>query len=274
MESPNDYVSTLTDLGLSLSQAKVYLALAESKNLTARIISKSSGVARPDVYRILNALEKDGLVEKIITKPERFKAISAEECVAALIQRRMEKTQQLQEKALRLVQILKEEETPREDPDDIQEFVLVTGRDAVYTKMEKMIKSAQEHICFLGLTRRILAWLPTATPSLHEALARKVNCRMIMPKPEKEIWEPLKRLEKNPYFGLRLISEQPTTSYSIWDQKEILLITSPIDSATPSPILWSNNKSIVSLGLEHFESLWRKTNKINFDSKTNIATKD
>jgi sugar-specific transcriptional regulator TrmB len=273
MEIPYDHISTLTDLGLSLSQAKVYLALAESKNLTAQVISKSSGVARPDVYRILNELEKDGLVEKIITKPEKFKAISAEECVASLIQRRIEKTHQLQEKAFRLVEILKEV-TPREDPDDKHGFILISGRDAVYSKMEKMIKSAQEQICFLGLTRRILAWLPTATPSLHEALARKVNCRMIMPKPEKDIWEPLKRLEKNPYFGLRLISEQPTTSYSIWDQKEILLITSPIDSATPAPMLWSNNKSIVNLGHEHFESLWRKTKKINIDSKTNNATKD
>jgi sugar-specific transcriptional regulator TrmB len=264
MDSSDEGVSTLVGLGLSRSQAIVYLALVTSKNLTAQAIHKISGVARPDVYRVLGELEDAGLVEKIISKPEKFHAISAEECVSTLLQRRKRKTQQLQKEALRLAQALRGI-TAHEEPNDKYEFILISGRNAVYAKAEKMMRSIQELICFLGLTRRILAWLPTGSHSLEEALVRKVDCRMIMPKPEKELLEPLKSLGKHPNFGLRLILEQPKTAFSIWDRKEILMTTSANDTPTPAPVLWSNNKSIVNLCQEYFECLWLKAEKTDFN---------
>jgi sugar-specific transcriptional regulator TrmB len=264
MDSSDKHVSTLVELGLSRSQAIVYLALAKSKILTAQAIHTISGVARPDVYRVLGELENAGLVEKIISKPEKFHAISAEECVSTLLRRRKRKTQQLQKEALRLAQALRGE-TAHEEPDDKYGFILISGRNAVYSKAEKMMRSAKESICFLGLTRRVLAWLPTGSSSLEEALARKVDCRMIMPKPEKDLREQLKSIGKHPNFDLRLILEQPKTAFSIWDQKEILITTSAIDTPTPAPTLWSNNKSIINLCQEYFESLWLKAEKTDFN---------
>ena len=85
-------ISTLTELGLTVSQAKIYLSLAKAKNLTAQAISTTSKVARPDVYRVLVQLNEDGLVERIISKPQEFHAISVEKCVSKLIQRRIIKT--------------------------------------------------------------------------------------------------------------------------------------------------------------------------------------
>jgi len=49
---------TLTRLGLTSSQAKAYLALFRSGLSNAKKISKNSGVARPDVYRVMEKLEK------------------------------------------------------------------------------------------------------------------------------------------------------------------------------------------------------------------------
>jgi sugar-specific transcriptional regulator TrmB len=264
MDTPDEHVSTLVELGLSQSQATVYLALVKSKDLTAQTIHTISGVARPDVYRVLGELEDAGLVEKIISKPEKFHAISAKECVSTLLQRRIRKTQQLKKEALKLVQALREK-TAHEEPDDKCGLILISGRDAVYAKTEKMMKSAQERICFLGLTRRMLAWLPKCSSSLEEALARKVDCRMIMPKPKKDLWEPLKSLEKHPNFDLRLIPGSPKTAFSVWDRKEILMTTSATDTATPAPVLWSNNKSIVNLCQDHFECQWRKAEKASLN---------
>ena len=103
-EDLSEQVLTLTELGLSTTQAKIYLALVKTENQTAQTISKLSTVSRPDVYRVLNQLQDLGLVEKIIAKPEEFRAIPIEEGVSILLQRRINKTRELQNRGLKLVQ--------------------------------------------------------------------------------------------------------------------------------------------------------------------------
>ena len=133
----------------------------KSKNLTASGIHNACGVARPDVYRVLGELEKDGLVEKMMSRPENFQAISVEECVSTLFQRRITKTLALQKKALNLTQALGGK-TGSEKPCEKFGFILIEGKDAIYAKAERMIKIAQQSICFLGFTRECLHGSQTA----------------------------------------------------------------------------------------------------------------
>ena len=261
MASFDEHVSTLVELGLSPSQAKVCLVLAKSKTLTAHTINKISGIPRSDVYRVLGELEKAGIVEKIISKPEKFHAISIEECVSTLLQERFRKTQQLQKDGLKLTQYFFREKAALEEEDEKFGFVLITGKNAVYSKTEKLFRSTQQNICFVGLKRRTLVWLSSCLPSLEEALKRNVDCKMIMQKPEKSLHKTLKTLQKYPNFSLRMVLEQPKTAFSVWDQKEILMSTSVLDSSAPLPILWSNNKSMVDLCQEYFECIWQKAEK-------------
>src|ERR1017187_7841643 len=64
-----DKTDLLMGLGLSPNQAKVYQAVLKLGNVSASMISKSSLVRREDVYKVLPALEKMGLVEKAIREP-------------------------------------------------------------------------------------------------------------------------------------------------------------------------------------------------------------
>ena len=130
-------ISTLTELGLTVSQAKIYLSLAKAKNLTAQAISTTSKVARPDVYRVLVQLNEDGLVEKIISKPQEFHAISVEKCVSKLIQRRIIKTEELAQKALKLIEDL-EHDTANEELNEKFEFIVIPNKDALYANTVKM----------------------------------------------------------------------------------------------------------------------------------------
>ncbi len=256
MESGED-VAILNDLGLNVTQAKIYLSIARAKILTANETAKISGVARPHVYKGLRELEDAGLVIRIIDQPERFQAIPIDECISNLMRRRITKTAELHEKTRILSQNLRARQSPDVFDASLQ-FMLIPKRDAVYTKAEKMIKNVQESIDFLGLTRRMISWLSNYSEALERALALKVECRMIMPKPRSSsnVWLPVRRLLKYPNFALRLISEEPHFGFSIWDGKEILMTTVPNDSPTPATTLWSNKRSIVSLCVEHFRCLW------------------
>jgi sugar-specific transcriptional regulator TrmB len=62
-----DDIQTLTDLGLSLLQAKTYLNLAKLGKANVQTIAKASNVARQDIYRVMPKLQKLGLAEKFIS---------------------------------------------------------------------------------------------------------------------------------------------------------------------------------------------------------------
>ncbi len=263
MNSIDEHISTLIELGLSPSQAKIYITLAKSNILNAHSIHTLSGIPRPDVYRILEELEQTGLVEKIISHPETFHPIPIEECLSSLLQKRIDKTQRLQKEALELTRTLQGKTELQESSEKLG-FILIKGKEAAYAKAEKMIKISQESICLLMLTRGVLAWLSNSLPTLQEALARNVDCKMIIPKPKEELWEPLKSLGKYPNFSLKLILKQPKTTFSIWDRKTVIISTSTIDKPTLAPILWSDNESMINLCKENFESLWLKAEKADF----------
>jgi sugar-specific transcriptional regulator TrmB len=267
----DDNVSTLSELGLTTSQAKVYLSLVKSRNLKAQEISLVSGVARPDVYRVLIQLEEAGLVEKTISKPEQFHAISIEKCVSNLMQIRIAQTAELQQKAYFLTQNFQRNSEYEELSEEFQ-FLLIKNRDTVYIKAEKMVINAKKIICFLALRKRLIAWVSNYSPILEEALARKVVFRIIMPKPEENenLGEPIEMLMKYPNFALKLTPESPTVGFSVWDQKEMLLSTSVIDTPFPHPTLWSNNRSIVDLSQNYFDLLWQKAQKTKTNERKNV----
>ena len=58
-------VENLVAIGLTITQAKVYLTLAHLGTAKAKAIWKDSEVARQDIYRVLSELEQKTLVEKI-----------------------------------------------------------------------------------------------------------------------------------------------------------------------------------------------------------------
>lgn len=271
MNNSDEYISTLSELGLSNIQARVYLALAKSSNLKAQEISSISGVARPDVYRVLVQLEEAGLVERIISKPEEFRALPIENCVSNLFQRRILKTAELQQKAIVLMQGFKRDAAKEEQHNEFQ-FILLPSRDIVYSKAEKMIRNAQEIICFFALRKRLLAWISNYFPVLEEALNRNVDFRVILPIPEanKRLDEPIEALLKHPNFVVRFRSGSFNVGFSVWDRKEMLLSTSATDTPFPHPTLWSNNKSIVALAQEHFDSEWQKAQKTKIVKRKTI----
>jgi sugar-specific transcriptional regulator TrmB len=253
----------LGELGLSITQAKVYIVLAKSKCLSAKEISAISHVARPDTYRALYGLEKIGLVEMLLGKSMHFEALPIDECFSSLFLTRVKQTAKLKEKALELTRSFKLS-VKIKDTDNFQ-FMLFSKKASVFTKAQKMTSNAQEQICFLGSAGATLSWLLNDSSCLAKALVRKVYCRIIIPQFRKNtsFQESIETFRDNSSFVLKMISYTPTATFGVWDQKEILLKISPSNIANPAPALWSNNRSIASMCQEYFECLWCKAEKID-----------
>jgi sugar-specific transcriptional regulator TrmB len=257
MSTKEEQISILEELGMTSTQAKIYLSLAKSKSLTAHAIANTAKIARPDVYRILPMLEEAGLVVRVISSPVEFHAIPIDACISSLMQKRIMKTAELQKKASSLAKEFCRK-LENEEIDDKFEFLLIPNKAAIYKKAENMIKSAQEQICFLALHKRMDSWLSQYGPYLEKTLARKVNIKIIMPKIENvKPNEALNKMRKYPNCQLKLVSKEPESGFSVWDKKEVLISTSAIDTPFPYPTLWSKNKTIVALSQNYFDLLWQ-----------------
>ena len=260
----NRHITLLTELGLNITQAKVYIALAKSKNLTANAISAISGVSRPDVYRVVSQLEKEGFVSTIVDSPQRFQAIPINECSSILVLRRASKTAKLKEEALLLSRDFKRNLQDEEAEEKIQ-FLFLPEREALYNKSEKMIKSTRESICIEATNELTLPWLSRYLSVLEEALARKVALRIMVPQlePDHDEENPFKVLGKYSDFSLRLIPEPVTVVYGIYDHTEVLIGNDLTNPPGKYSALWSNNKNLVNLCQGYFEYAWMNAKNVS-----------
>ena len=83
--SNDENTDLLLSLGLSLNQAKVYLAILKLEKTPVGQIAKFSKVRREDVYRLLPALEKMGLIERLMGKPIEIRATPISDALSFLV---------------------------------------------------------------------------------------------------------------------------------------------------------------------------------------------
>src|SRR5260370_38474370 len=83
MENKNR--AELVELGLSPTEAQVYLALVQSTALSASAIAAATALSRTAVYQILCALSDKGLVESGAGYGSKFAAVAPDRALSALI---------------------------------------------------------------------------------------------------------------------------------------------------------------------------------------------
>src|SRR5512135_2747397 len=83
--SNDENTDLLLGLGLSLNQARVYLAILKLQKTTVGQVAKFSKVRREDVYRLLPSLEKMSLIERFLGKPTEIRATRISDSLTSLV---------------------------------------------------------------------------------------------------------------------------------------------------------------------------------------------
>ncbi len=128
---------TLTSLGLTEGEAKVYLALSELGSSTVGPITKKSRVAYSNIYDILDRLTKKGLISFITkNKTKHFQAASPSNINLYL--EKKEKEIQIQKQSLKEI-IPNLEKLQEIKPSQKAEIFL--GKKGLRTAYEKLLKN-------------------------------------------------------------------------------------------------------------------------------------
>ncbi len=251
-------IETLTRLGLTLNQARVYVSLVRSGPATAKEIAKNANITRQDIYRIMPSLQAQSMVEKIISSPIRYKAVAPKQAVSALLKRRTSELNDLQEKAEHLP-IFSDDFQEEPSFEKQFEFTFVPEKEAIIKRIRDAIDGVQETLDIVTLPKR----LPQATLEFFDtrmkALKRGVKIRLLSEELSTKApsVDRVFAIEKKAGVRIRNLSNPPPAGVLIFDRKEVIIITSATATLPEAPALWSNNSCLVGVAQNYFEDLWK-----------------
>ncbi len=228
---------------------------SDAKNLV-----RISKVSRQDVYRVLNELFEIGLIEKRLTAPTEYKAISIENCLALLLERRTKKTDEIRKKAKETFKNLRER-TTKIQSEEMSHLVLVPENEPILFKANDLIKGARESVVFISQSRKVLTWLLNHPTLLNETLDTNVKLRFVTDHPENTdaLKQIMKMLTERPFSEIRFLSSPPHVSFGVFDNKKLILELSATSEYLESKAIISDNSGLIELALNYFENKWNQS---------------
>lgn len=266
LEAETSELQILINLGLTLKQAKVYLALAKTGPQKTAEIAKNAKTNQADVYRALTKLEQIGLVEKVIATPLKYRAAPLAEAAARLLEAKTAQYEKVRAESRILLETAranKQASMPQLEP----EYVLVPAGRAVVEKISAAIEEAERSIALvLSWERFSCGAASTFAENLEKAWSRKVNMRLVVERPSegKTAKELIQHFSGKPFCQVRLFDGVPPAVFGVYDDEQVFVVVFPEKKLDASPVLWSNNRSLIALAKGCFEWLWQAARECRF----------
>ena len=256
---------TLKELGLTNNQARTYLALLQAGPTTAKELAKTSKIARPDIYRILPALEKEGLVEKLMTRPASFEAVPPVYVLPTLLKHKTTKQYALKKKTKQLLSDLRNNHSKKEGLGTDTEFTIVPGKEVVVQRLRSSILESQMSVSVVTSNKRFSAAILEFASAYQKALEKGVKIRIATDyhAVTTTALKVLQTLSKDTRFEVRYFDASPAAIVGIFDNKEAFVSMSSTAQLAEAPAIWSNNLSFIALVQDYFENKWRNATITN-----------
>lgn len=151
----DELVGPLVELGLSRTEARVYLALLGAELSTAAEVAAAAGVPRPKVYEALSSLESRGLCVPVADRSAtRYRAVPGEESIRQLVRRRDQERRVVAEQDEHAAETLLRELPARDGGRrgaslPLEHIEAVHGRSATGSTYERLIGEARERVTIM-----------------------------------------------------------------------------------------------------------------------------
>jgi len=256
-------VEHLTQIGLTKSQAKLYLTLVNIGRTDAKTLSKRVDIPRQAIYRTLEELLKKGIIEKIITLPQEYQAIPFREALAILLN---EKTREYTRAVEKTREMLQKFDTSMEESEQEKEytFTVVEGKERIVGKTRSAVDKAQKKVFICTTLPRWVTINQAIHDTVEEALDREVKFRAILEETTKDYCLPneLKSMIAHPNYKIKLSSIHLKSNSGLFDEKMVSFNFYPSKNVSDSPMIWTNHPSFLIGSRLYFEYLWKKSTNI------------
>ena len=247
---------TLRMLGLTVNQARVYLALLGLKESSAKAISEVAGLAACDVYRVLPELQKIGLIDTLVTTPKQFVAVPPESSVQILAMRKKLENDNLQSKAANLIRGFREQHLQQPQK---AEIALITGGKRLKEFGAPKLLNIKTELRAIQTNALFRDFVYNTSDSLKKLLEKGVEIRFVIENKSgiKNPSDELKGLLENNNFRVRFAKRKILSCIFLNDNTGAFIGASldPIHD----PSYWSNNPCVIEVVNTYFETLWRES---------------
>jgi sugar-specific transcriptional regulator TrmB len=250
-------IQLLCAFGLTVNQAKIYLAIAFSKADTVKVISKISHIPSESIYRTMPTLEIMGLVYRVLSTPAKYRAIPIQETIELLKARDEKEREDLYNKANHLTKNLLVNLPANLSEESEEDTILVIGYDAWVRKLGCGVNNASKSFQGITYAESFRQGMFNNGKSYEKCLQRGVECRHIVHQIGKKELYLLgdSHLLKNPLWK-RKYTLPSALSFAIIDKKELLISLTPSELGKKHRAMCTTNPGLVALALNYFESLW------------------
>jgi sugar-specific transcriptional regulator TrmB len=251
------HLQTLNQLGLTPNQGKLYLTLLQTGKTTGSLISKETGLARQEIYRILNELHTLGLIEKTISVPTEFQAIPIRDGISVLM---MRKSQEIEQTKERIQSLIDEYTIARGSiPQKEYKFLMIPPKTLSHEARERMFQNSKETIQLISTNRRFNQGISHFFEVWEKTLKRKVCVQVIIIGEETKFKGStrLRNLQQYPNFSAKF-TQKHFAGLLIVDNNEAIVTLDPKGDLGASPVLWTNHPEVLSIFNDYFDSLWKK----------------
>ena len=250
------YFPFMVELGLTNSEAKVYLAAVNLGAASTTEIATAADKERSNTHHLLQRLEQLGLVEATLDSPTRFRAIDLGEAIDHLFSLQSVKYHKLDERRKTMQAHLSS--LGMGVGRDVETYSVIKGRARTYLRMIESMSACEKEVSLLlsanGVTR--LRRFGSFMQTMKERSRAGVEFRVIT-----EISR--SNIDDVRVFGklaeLRHIRNQSTNA-SVYDSKVgsvALVINDNLDDDAPEHVaLWTNGGSFVKMLRDFFDSVW------------------
>jgi sugar-specific transcriptional regulator TrmB len=257
--SNDENTDLLLGLGLTLNQAKIYLAILKLEKTTVSEVAKFSKVRREDVYRILPSLEKMGLVERLLGKPTQIRATPISDALSFLIAEEKSKSDDRLTGMRNKVQRLSDKDWKQPLPGEESIYILIAEKKAILAKTSELIRNSRKELTLIADKARIIPTLSQFSVECRQAIKKGSQIRLIFEgdKSDGLLKEKVNKLIDGTSVHIKFNPES-LNHFIMSDDKEALITTSRESGLGESPSLWTNNSNLIGLLRTAFESDWQK----------------
>jgi sugar-specific transcriptional regulator TrmB len=250
----NEETQTLSNLGLTISQATIYLSLIKFESATVKALCRVSSIARQDIYQALSDLYELGLVERIVDKPLRFRAIPIKNALEILQQHRTIKNSNLDSRARTLFKHSKY--WNKQNVLQIEPFFELRTTYRNDPRVKEAYTKAKDNIRLLGGKLK----LPIFYSFLEDAVnasKRGVKLQILLSSDQQIQLHPfLKGLT----VEVRFTDLLEGANVILFDNKQMVVWENLNQEQVNHPqvkALWTNHHGSIVLAIDHFEMRWK-----------------
>jgi sugar-specific transcriptional regulator TrmB len=257
--SNDENTDLLLGLGLSLNQAKVYLAILKLERTTVAQIAKFSKVRREDVYRILLILETIGLVERIMGKPVEIQATPISDALTFLVTEEKTKSDERLSSMRTKVHQLASRNWKHRLPEKESIYILIPERKAILAKTSELIRNSKKETSLVADKMRILPILSQFSEDFKTAIKQGSQIRVIFEgdSPDNSLKEKVQKFLDGASVYAKFY-RKPLNHFIMSDDKKAMITASKESGLGEAPTLWTNNGNLIGILKTSFELEWQK----------------